>query len=139
MQIRQLIYRSEKASNLPESEIQFMLQKFKEPNTIHEITGVLFYIDGYFIQCIEGTEANVEQLLSNITHDDRNTGLTVLNDITLPERRFPTWWMGFKNMSTNELMQQKGFIDISSKESLETILGRHQAMLGLMREYYDSV
>ncbi len=139
MQIRQLIYRSEKASTFPESEIQPMLQKFKTPNTIHEITGMLFYIEGHFIQCIEGSEGNVEQLLSNIIHDPRNTSFSVLSDITTPERRFPTWWMGFKSMSTNELLQQKGFIDISSKETLDRLLNHHQFMLNLMSEYYNSV
>ncbi len=139
MKIRQLIYRSEKTSSFPESEIQAMLQKFKAPNTIHEITGILFYIDGHFIQCLEGSEANVEQLLSNIIQDPRNTSLSVLSDVTVTERRFPTWWMGFKSMSTNELMQQEGFIDISSKETLDRLLNRHQDMFNLMSKYYDSV
>ncbi|MFX4228526.1 MAG: BLUF domain-containing protein [Porticoccaceae bacterium] len=138
MQIRQVIYRSKKASGFPESEIQSMFQNFKTPNTTYEITGILFYIDGNFIQCLEGSEANIEQLLSNIIHDPRNTALTILSDSMVKGRRFPTWWMGFRNMSANELMQQKGFVDISRKETLEGLLSHYKEMLNLMIDFYDS-
>jgi|GEM_PF-2742475 len=138
LKIRQLIYRSEKTSSFPESELQSMMQKFREPNKAREITGILFYIDGHFIQCLEGSEANIEQLLSNIIHDSRNTALKVLNDRILTERRYPTWWMGFRSMSANELMEQKSFINISSKETLDSLLNHHQEMLNLMSDYYDS-
>ena len=139
MPIRQLIYRSQKAESFPESELLALLQECKEPNAAHEITGVLFYIDGYFIQCIEGSEADVEQLLSNIIRDARNINVVVLSDRMLAERAFPTWWMGFRSMSTAELMQQKGFIEISSTETLDKILDRHQEMLKLMRDYYHAL
>lgn len=139
MPIRQLIYRSQKAESFPESELHALLHGCKEANTAHEITGILFYIDGHFIQCIEGSVADVEQLLSNIIHDARNINVVVLSDMMLVERAFPTWWMGFRRMSTAELMQQKGFIEISSTETLDNILDRHKEMLKLMRDYYHAL
>jgi len=80
----------------------------------------------------------VEQLLSNIIRDKRNTNVVVLRDIMLKQRAFPTWWMGFRSMSAAELMQQKGFIELNDKESLENLLSRHQDILQLMKDFYDA-
>jgi len=138
LSIRQLIYRSQEAPGLPESDLPALLQESKGRNTEHEITGMLFYIDGFFIQCIEGSDPDVEQLLSNIIRDKRNTNVVVLRDIMLKQRAFPTWWMGFRSMSAAELMQQKGFIELNDKESLENLLSRHQDILQLMKDFYDA-
>ncbi len=80
MSIRQLIYKSQKTESFAKSELQALLQEFKEPNNVHELTGILFYIDGNFIQCIEESETDVEQLLSNIIRDARNINVEVLSD-----------------------------------------------------------
>ncbi len=42
-------------------------------------------------------------------------------------------------MSTAELMQQKGYIEISSKDTLDCLLNRHQDLLELMKDYYKAL
>jgi hypothetical protein len=47
-----------------------------------------------FIQALEGGRAEVNQLYSKVSRDDRHTDVTLLEYAEISERRFPGWRMG---------------------------------------------
>lgn len=65
----------------------------KQHNPKHGITGVLFYIEETFLQVIEGEEANLRSLMTNIEADERHKNLTYLIDTTVEKRGFADWNM----------------------------------------------
>jgi len=64
---------------------------------------VLVFFNNQFIQCIEGEDADIEKLISNIRCDERNTEVTVLIDRQIEEWNFPDWSMEFLRYEEKEL------------------------------------
>jgi|APGre2960657505_1045072.scaffolds.fasta_scaffold83721_1 hypothetical protein len=62
-------------------------------NKLHEITGVLFFEQGYFGQILEGPRDAVEELWDRIKNDSRHHNIELLGITEIEERRFPKWSM----------------------------------------------
>ena len=76
----------------------------KTNNPSLNITGVLFYHHGTFIQIIEGPKQNLEQLFQKIENDERHKQVEII--IKEPEntRGYDNWNMDSFNLSlSNEL------------------------------------
>ena len=81
------------------SELHALLQKSREANLKHGITGMLLYNVGSFMQAIEGPDDAVYQLYRNIQQDRSHHMVTTLIDQPIQQRAFPEWSMGFKDMT----------------------------------------
>ena len=62
-------------------------------NRRDEITGVLAFADGIFIQAIEGPPHAVDGLMTLLRSDTRHRDVKVLGDDLATERAFPIWVM----------------------------------------------
>jgi len=62
-------------------------------NRRDEITGVLVFADGMFIQAIEGAEHAVDGLMTRLRSDTRHRDVKVLGDDKAAKRAFPIWVM----------------------------------------------
>ncbi|ERL56649.1 BLUF domain-containing protein [Psychrobacter aquaticus] len=60
-------------------------------NNTDNITGILCYGNGYFLQCIEGTEQALTNLKNRLLVDERHKDLTILDFSVIAERRFSGW------------------------------------------------
>ncbi|WP_201597004.1 BLUF domain-containing protein [Psychrobacter vallis] len=60
-------------------------------NNIDNITGILCYGNGYFLQCVEGTEQVLTNLKNRLLVDERHKDLTILDFSVIAERRFSGW------------------------------------------------
>lgn len=67
----------------------------KSANPRHDITGVLFFTRGKFLQVIEGPEDELRQLMRNIEADARHENVTYLIDTPVARRGFSRWNMDF--------------------------------------------
>lgn len=94
-EIFQLVYFSEAADDLSYTDIKEILEVSRTHNAKAEITGLLIYKDGHFLQLLEGTEDKVRVTLERIRHDDRNYKVKVLIEGPTKQRLFPTWSMAF--------------------------------------------
>lgn len=65
----------------------------KENNTATDITGVLFYHQGRFLQIIEGEEETLRALAKQIEADKRHKNFQYLIDTEEKERGFGGWKM----------------------------------------------
>src|SRR5262245_17373729 len=93
-----LIYVSSATRLLSEEELLNLLQLSRSNNEQIEITGMLLYKGGNFMQVIEGPEEAVTALYQKILQDPRHTGIMLLSKEPLKERQFPDWSMGFQNL-----------------------------------------
>jgi hypothetical protein len=60
-------------------------------NKTDNITGILCYGNGYFLQCVEGSEQALTNLKNRLVMDDRHKDLNILDFSALAERRFAGW------------------------------------------------
>lgn len=60
-------------------------------NTVDEVTGILCYGNGYFFQCIEGSEQALTNLKNRILMDDRHKDMQTLGFAAIAKRRFTGW------------------------------------------------
>lgn len=66
-------------------------------NEKQQITGILLYDDGIFLQFLEGEENAVRELLGKIVKDRRHSRLCVVVECEIGERHFPGWHMALAN------------------------------------------
>lgn len=94
--IYKLIYISSAAIPLADAEIDEILRKSKENNSKVNVTGMLIYREGNFIQLLEGDELAVKNLYSVITKDSRHRGCIILDEGYVSKRCFEGWSMNYQ-------------------------------------------
>ena len=68
----ELIYVSSAIIILSEEELNAILVHSCQYNIAHSITGILLYIDGDFLQVLEGKKADITCLFDKIKRDTRH-------------------------------------------------------------------
>jgi hypothetical protein len=98
------------ASKLFESaELRDMLKESNRRNKEADITGMLLYKDGQFMQVLEGEAEAVTATFSRISKDPRHHGIMVLVKGAVQERRFPQWSMAFRDLNLPDHQDVPGF------------------------------
>ena len=95
-----LVFTSSATIPLTNIDVLNLLRSCRGRNHKNGITGMLIYIEGNFIEAIEGPEAAVKNLFSSIEKDSRHHEITVLFEETFANdtlRSFPNWSMGLRN------------------------------------------
>ncbi len=98
--VNQLVYRSIASSGFQSDDMVSLMSSCKKNNPALEITGMLVYNDGIFLQMIEGDALSISKLYNKISLDPRHGDLKILWSGRADERTFPHWSMAFKDMST---------------------------------------
>lgn len=71
----------------------------KLENGKRNVTGVLFFVNGKFLQVMEGEEAILRDLMRNIEADDRHSDVSYLIDTSVEKRGFNDWNMDSFHLS----------------------------------------
>ena len=85
---------------MSDQDLLDILQKSHENNRRLDITGMLLYRGGNFLQVLEGTEASVDERFKVIMQDPRHYQVTLLLKRPVHNRQFEHWEMGFTNLDT---------------------------------------
>lgn len=83
---------------MKDEELVELLRKSHQKNVPEDITGMLLYKDGSFMQVMEGPEENVFRLYNRILEDPRHKGIITLLKGPLEKREFGNWSMAFQNI-----------------------------------------
>jgi hypothetical protein len=119
----QILYLSSAVKPFTDEELEALLNNARVANKKVNVTGLLVYHDGNFIQLLEGEEADVKAIFAKIKQDLRHRGIIELIDKDADARIFPEWSMGFKTLNSNDFSELKGYfkpeevLDISDSES----------------------
>ena len=93
------VYVSSATRRLQNDEILEILRRARLNNARLDITGMLLYRDGNFLQVLEGPAIVVDSLVQKIRRDPRHHGLILMSRKGIEQRQFGDWRMGFRNMS----------------------------------------
>jgi len=113
----QCIYSSVAVNNFREDDLPGLLSKARNANVARGITGMLVYINGNFLQVIEGAEAAVDELLAKIMKDSRHKRTLVMVREPITTRSFADWSMGFQALllaDVEALIGENDFFDSGS-------------------------
>jgi hypothetical protein len=116
-----LIYISKAKKLMQEDELIALLNESRNWNSDHELTGMLLYVEGRFIeqnegrfmQVLEGDEREVKLIFEKIKTDFRHFQLIVLETGAQAERIFNNWTMGFKMIDLESLKQVPGYFRLT--------------------------
>ena len=109
MPLNYLVYVSSSYGLMKKTDLDELLRKARENNVRDNITGMLLYKDGSFMQAMEGEEANVARLHDKILMDSRHRSIITLLRGTLKERQFSEWSMAFTNIDSLSQTERDGF------------------------------
>ncbi|MCM8538282.1 MAG: BLUF domain-containing protein [Lentisphaeraceae bacterium] len=98
----QLIYASKSTTKLDFKSVKELVLKAASKNKNMDITGLLIYGAGKFIQILEGSPKDINKLYLKIAQDERHKDLTLLNYAKVIGRQFPSWNMGCLLLDTQE-------------------------------------
>lgn len=104
-----LVYTSYGSQPFSESDLIQLLNQSNTWNKTKEITGMLLYLRGKFIQVLEGDKSEVKKLYEKIANDTRHKKVTIVIEGDYPERLFKDWSMGFKQITDDEFKTLSGF------------------------------
>jgi hypothetical protein len=105
-----LIYLSTAVNLLTDTELIGLLNTAREKNKKYNITGVLLYSEGTFIQVLEGMPGDVDAVFKSIKDDRRHKNIIQLINEPLAKRNFPDWSMGFSSLNADLNEEVSGYI-----------------------------
>jgi hypothetical protein len=105
-----LTYASRAAEWLSRDDLRQIAETAQARNRRLGLTGLLLYVEGDFLQVLEGPGTAVEQVYEQIEADTRNKWVTRLATERILRRAFEEWSMGCFEVGLDEVDGQSFFI-----------------------------
>lgn len=93
-----IIYLSSATTKFTNDEILALLKNSRTNNNANNITGLLLYSDGNFLQIIEGKDKAIKKLYQKISVDSRHKNIIKVFEGKVSSRIYPNWKMGFNSI-----------------------------------------
>lgn len=106
-----LVYRSTARRSFTDDELEDLLVTSRSHNDACNITGLLLYRDGEFVQILEGHHRDVDALMASIGQDVRHHDVRVLLEEPIRARRFENWTMGYQPLIAPDDGSAEGYRD----------------------------
>lgn len=132
-----LVYTSHATNPFGESDLVALLKECREFNVKNNITGMLLYIQGKFIQVLEGNREEVIPLYERISADPRHHRVSVIMEGESDGRIFKDWSMGFRRLTEQEAIHLGGFRDIDQFFARKRINEESNVLLVFLKLFYN--
>lgn len=134
MSLYSLVYVSYATHPMTDDELRDLLDVSRRNNARLNITGMLLYRDGFFIQALEGERQAVEDLYERIKQDERHNNVLRVYAHEVTARSFGAWSMGFNRVADADLGE--GYTDIlQSGSDLETFVTQPSLAVSLLASF----
>jgi hypothetical protein len=134
-----LVYVSTASHPMSDEELMTILKHAREKNQRLDVTGMLLYRDGFFIQALEGERAVVDSLYATIAADPRHMRVLKVMESTINHRVFSNWSMGFNKFTEQDLKKIEGYKEYEQL-GLERMLADHPSRaLKLLLSFVDQM
>ena len=140
MNIYYLIYLSAASEKfgMDEEELDKILVSARQNNREMGITGALLYIDGDFIQMLEGEEEQVKKLFTKISKDSRHGAILRVSEGRRSSRLFSDWYMGYKKLKKSDFDHLDGYLNLKDKlTNFKDISDPSHPAVKLMENFYQ--
>jgi hypothetical protein len=135
-QLIQISYVSEASAPMSADQLLALLAQCRANNVSRELTGMLLYGNGTFLQVLEGDDEVVDRLVDTIAADTRHGRMQRLGRKTIAHRQYADWTMGFDRITEEGLSQIEGLRDFSKGDFNVAYLASHGDVIdSLMSQY----
>ncbi|AVG18188.1 MULTISPECIES: BLUF domain-containing protein [Chromobacteriaceae] len=128
MALQHLIYVSTARRELSNAELETLLESCVRHNLQNDISGVLLYGPGNFIQVLEGEAEAVAETYQRILDDPRHHHLIEILLEDIERRSFANWRMGFTRLDDEAIRRQPGFVDVYGPDFQPTRLAERPTL-----------
>ena len=90
-----LIYASQSRQEITGDVLKEILLKAREKNQSSSISGMLCFNKDYFLQVIEGSRLQINQLYNKLLSDDRHTNVQLIGFSEVSQRHWSKWTMAY--------------------------------------------
>lgn len=139
MALYRLIYISSGYTKFAMDELRAIIDVSVKNNAAVDVTGMLLYLDGNFLQLLEGKPDDVEAVYDRILRDSRHSGAMVLSRADVAERLFPDWAMGLKNIDPEKDTDIADLFELDRDTILAKLGGAEGALAKKMVDTFISV
>ena len=111
------VYSSVASDRFNEEDIPQLLNHARAANAKRGVSGMLVYINGNFLQIVEGEADIVDPLIAMIGHDVRHKRVSLLIREPIAVRSFNNWSMGFETLlpaDVGDLVGENDFFESST-------------------------
>lgn len=115
-----LVYVSSAIKPFTQPQLLQLLAQSRADNERCNVTGMLLYKNGNFMQVLEGEESDVRGVHKKISTDMRHRGLLVLLQRHQQARDFAAWSMGFRDLSSVASLSLPGYSEFMNLDLLDT-------------------
>ena len=114
----QFCYASQSTSPNPVllEDLANILKEARDFNYQHQVTGVLYFADGHFFQCLEGECPTLKSLLvERLNKDPRHQDIKLFETKEIEYPSFPDWSMKYisKRSQIQQFCREMGFDDFN--------------------------
>jgi len=104
----QITYSSRATQPMTLEDLEQILVDAREGNERRGVTGVLIYVDGVFLQVLEGEKENLVGLMASLGRDTRHTEVKVFHESRIDERAFGSWRMAYLDSTPEQMAAWAG-------------------------------
>lgn len=106
-----LVFISTAKKLMSDAELLDLLQSARSKNSENNITGMLLYGEGTFLQVLEGEREDLQRVYNAIQADFRHRNIIVMISGILNERIFSKWSMSFASVNAEVLEVVEGYLN----------------------------
>jgi len=132
-----LVYTSISNQKMSDDNLKELLRKSRLKNETLNITGMLLYLDPFFIQILEGEEAIVNESFNTIRQDSRHQKVKIIFKKPIEERIFPDWTMGFNKISDEKVEEVEGFSDFLQRPTSDFFSDSPNEIEKMLEKFLD--
>jgi hypothetical protein len=116
----QIIYSSQATVPMSLADLEEILADARAGNERRQVTGVLVYVEGVFMQILEGEEDVLRSLMHSIAIDTRHTDVKVFHEAAVAHRTFTNWRMAYLSATPEQMAAWAGLEGAAT--SIESVL-----------------
>jgi hypothetical protein len=120
----QIVYSSQATGPMTATELEQILVDARAGNEARNVTGALVFVEGVFLQILEGNEEVVRALMANIARDARHNSVTVFHEAEVAAPTFGTWRMAYVSATPEEMSAWAGLPGTATIDALLQDIGR---------------
>ncbi|MGI4834605.1 MAG: BLUF domain-containing protein [Janthinobacterium lividum] len=107
-----IVYISEATANPSQAALLTLLRQARAEHQRAQLTGLLLYREGRFLQILEGSETPLREFFSRVAADPRHGKLELLADGPKPTPDFRDWHMSFACTVPSQCGQLPGYLQL---------------------------
>ena len=132
-----IVYVSSASKGFSEEELKKLSSVCQQHNNALHITGLLLFMEGNFIQVLEGEKEDVTGLYRKICEDASHHGIFKIIEGEMESRVFSKWSMGFYPVTSIRKEEIPGFTDITSDEFINYLFCETHPSVKLLKSFYS--